>query len=507
EDEALAAVPIVAAWRAAMAHAEERDYRFRTPKFEARNPANLPDPLEQEALEALATSDLKTYHIHDHEANTIRFFAPIRLSEMCLSCHGNPADSYALWGNHDGLDPYGHRMENWKAGEVHGAYEVIQSLDDADVVYRKAVTRMALNVLVGVVLLGVILNLLLNRLVIRPVGSASALAAALADGDLSRNADFADRPDEIGALGRAFNSMIESLRDLMGQLKGGSETVKRNSTGLSTRSLQLANDSDQMNSIASTVSAAGEELSSSIRGIAGSTDDMSSMLSTVAASIEEMSATIQEVARNSVKGSEIANQASDLSRRAVEVMDRLKEASGKIGKVLEVITDIADQTNLLALNATIEAASAGEAGKGFAVVANEVKELARQTAHATEEINREIQEMQNSTITAVKSIEQINLVIEDVNQISNTIAAAVEEQSATLNEIAKSGGIANQAAQEIARRVQEGAEGTQEIAKTIQGVREAAREMDTGVKQTRENAVELAQLADTIDELVSRFQV
>ncbi len=507
QDEALGAVPIVMAWRTVMSNAEEGGYTFRTPKFNPRNPDNLPDEFEAEALAALKASDISEYHVVDKDQNSIRYFQPVRLTQNCLACHGDPATSVALWGNNEGLDPYGAKMENWKVGEIHGAYEVIQSLDEADASFAASLRKMVGMMLLAVGILAGILNWLLNLLVVKPVREATALAGKLSAGDLSHRADFSDRGDEVGQLGKSFNTMIDSLRDLMRQLKDGSETIKRNSMDLSRRSEQLADDSDQMSSISSTVSAAGEELSSSIQGIAGSTDDMSAMLSTVAQSIEEMSTTIQEVARNSVRGSEIAGQASDLSRTTVEIMGQLKGASSKIGKVLEVITDIADQTNLLALNATIEAASAGEAGKGFAVVANEVKELARQTAHATEEINREIQEMQHSTITAVDAIEQINTVIEDVNQISNTIASAVEEQSVTLNEIAKSGGVANHAAQEIARRVQEGAEGTQEIAKTIEGVREAAVEMDEGVKQTRQNAVDLSQLADTIDGLVSQFQV
>jgi methyl-accepting chemotaxis protein len=450
---------------------------------------------------------LDEYSMKDSETNSLRYFRAVRLSETCMNCHGDPATSQELWGNNLGLDPYGGPMENWKVGEIHGAYEVIQSLDSADAMIAASVKRTGIFMLVGLVLLGFGLNWGLKRLVITPLGHSIALAERLSRGDLTEEADFADRSDEIGEMGRAFNVMIEGLRDLMNELQSGSNMLKGTSSSLADRSDSLVSDSEKMASVSNTVSSAGEELSTSIQGIAGSAEDMSQMLNTVASSIEEMSASVQEVAKSSVRGSDIAEQANRQSHSTVEIMKQLKSASSKIGKVLDVITDIADQTNLLALNATIEAASAGDAGKGFAVVANEVKELARQTTQATEEINREINEMQSSTVTAVDAIEQINTVIVEVNDISSSIAAAVEEQSATLNEIAKSGGVANAAAQEITRRVHEGAEGTQEISRTIQGVREAAMATDEGVRETRGSAGQLSQLADTMDTLVSRFQV
>jgi methyl-accepting chemotaxis protein len=506
-DQALGAVPIVAAWRSVMANAEAGGYEFKVPKFDPRNPDNLPDTLEAEALEYLMTSNAEEYYVHDPESNTIRYFQPVKLTEACMLCHGDPATSEELWGNSQGLDPTGAKMENWKVGQVHGAFEVVQSLDQADAAFGAAVGKMGLVILIGLALMTVVLQWSMKKLFVAPLSEAVGYANQIAGGDLAAEFQDSGRKDEIGDLSGALGTMTLNLRDLIAGLKQGSSTLKDSSVSLGSQSDKLAEDSESMTDVANTVSSAGEELSTSISGIASSAEDMSTMLNTVAASIEEMTASITEVAKSSVRSSEIADNANRKSNQAVQVMDQLKSASAKIGKVLDVITDIADQTNLLALNATIEAASAGEAGKGFAVVANEVKELARQTTQATEEINREICEMQASTATAVESVEAISKVIEEVNEISTSIASAVEEQSATLNEISKSGGVANQAAQEITRRVQEGAKGTQEISRTIQAVREGVIETDKGIQATRRNAGELGQLADKMDELVTRFHL
>jgi methyl-accepting chemotaxis protein len=188
-------------------------------------------------------------------------------------------------------------------------------------------------------------------------------------------------------------------------------------------------------------------------------------------------------------------------------MDRLGTSSKEIGKVIEVINDIADRTNLLALNATIEAASAGEAGKGFAVVANEVKELAKQTAQATDQISRQIEEMQNNPGSAVKAIEDITAIIEEINVISHTIVAAVEEQSATVNEIAKSVGGASQAATEIAKNVGESAKGLVEISSNIQGVNTAATDTSNGVGQLKESIQDMGDLVSGLQKVLGQFKV
>jgi methyl-accepting chemotaxis protein len=206
-----------------------------------------------------------------------------------------------------------------------------------------------------------------------------------------------------------------------------------------------------------------------------------------------MSASIKEIAKNAHESAKVATGAVKVAEETNQVVGKLGDSSIEIGQVIKVITSIAQQTNLLALNATIEAARAGEAGKGFAVVANEVKELAKQTAKATEDISRKIEAIQGDTKNAVGAISQISEVIKQVNDISNTIATAVEEQNATTNE--------------MARNVTEAASGSSEIAKNISGVAEAARNTAQGANDSAKASQSLAEISTKLREMVAQFKL
>ena len=251
-------------------------------------------------------------------------------------------------------------------------------------------------------------------------------------------------------VGKATNKTADTLR-------GSMELLGQNVQALSSSAEELTASSQQM-------SANAEETSSQANIVSAGAEQVNKNLQTVAAGTEEMSASIKEIAKNAHESAKVATSAVKAAEDTNQIVNKLGDSSNEIGQVIKVITSIAQQTNLLALNATIEAARAGEAGKGFAVVANEVKELAKQTAKATEDISRKIEAIQGDTKNAVGAIGQISEVIKQVNDISNTIAAAVEEQNATTNE--------------MARNVGEAAKGSGEITKNIGGVAEAAQEHD-----------------------------
>ena len=315
---------------------------------------------------------------------------------------------------------------------------------------------------------------------------------AQGEGDLTKRL-HAGSQDEIGELAKFFNTFMEKLQGIIKNITENSTTLSSASEELSAVSTQLAANAEEMTNQSNTVASATEQATANVNNISAAAEQMSSGVSTVATAIEEMSSSLNEVAKNCQKENLIASNANNQAKSTRELMERLGVSSKEIGKVIEVINDIADQTNLLALNATIEAASAGEAGKGFAVVANEVKELAKQTAQATDQISRQIEEMQNSTGSAVKAIEEITRIIEEINTISHTIVSAVEEQSATVNEIAKNVG--------------ESAKGLSEVSSNIQGVNKAATDTAGGVQNIRQSSQDLAKLAVVLQKIVGQFKV
>jgi len=285
--------------------------------------------------------------------------------------------------------------------------------------------------------------------------------------------------DALTGVGIATNKTVDTLHVSM-------KSIAQNSHALSSSSQQLAATSQQMSSNA-------EETSAQANTVATATQQVTTNLNSVATGAEEMTSTVQSISSNAGEAAKIASDAVRTANSANTTVAKLGESSAEIGQVIKVITSIAQQTNLLALNATIEAARAGEAGKGFAVVANEVKELAKQTAKATEDISQKITAIQDDTKRAVESIGSITSVINQINDISGTIATAVEQQSATTNE--------------MSRNVQEAAKGSGEISHNIQGVAVAAESTTRGAQDTLKAAQQLTQMASELRGLVEQFKL
>ena len=291
------------------------------------------------------------------------------------------------------------------------------------------------------------------------------------------------------------------------RIAGNVNTVASSATELAATATQLASGAEETTNQSAQVAAAAEEMSTNMSGMSASTEQMSANIKVVASAIEELTASISEVAKSAERAAGVAGNAAQLVNASNAQIGELGNAADEIGKVIEVIQDIAEQTNLLALNATIEAARAGDAGKGFAVVATEVKELAKQTATATEDIRKRIEGIQGSTSCAVKSIGDISEVIKQVNDLSRTIASAVEEQSITTKEIAKNVAQSSTAAQTVARNVAESATATQEITRNIVGVDQAAKQTVQGADQTKVTGSELSQIAEELQSAVGQFKV
>jgi len=328
----------------------------------------------------------------------------------------------------------------------------------------------------------------------------------IAAGDFTKRLQIR-KADEIGELAAYVDTVVDKLQESLRNVADSTRTLSASSEGLSMVSAELATGAQTTSAQANSVAATGEQLSANINTIATGAEEMSTSVSTVATAVEEMSTSLSEVAKNCEQESRIASDADAQAKNTRELMEKLGESAGEIGKVVEVINSIAEQTNLLALNATIEAASAGEAGKGFAVVANEVKELAKQSGQATEQISQQIKNMQSNTQNAVRAIEEIAKVIEQVSGISSSIAAAVEQQSSTTSEIARNIGGASQAANEIARNVQDAAKAAHEVSANIQEVDKVSHQTAAGAAETKGSAQELAGLASRLQQIVEQFKV
>ena len=340
----------------------------------------------------------------------------------------------------------------------------------------------------------------------RPIQLGTTFAQEMAKGDFTQTLDI-DQKDEIGVLASALNEMVRTLRALFKELAQGAVTLSSSSTELSAISAQMTAGSEQTSLRSSGVASAAEEMSANMTSVAAATEQASTNMNMVAAASEEMTATISEIAESAEKAREITHTAVIEAKEASDTVDQLGHAAREIGKVTESITEISEQTNLLALNATIEAARAGDAGKGFAVVANEIKELAKQAAQASDEIKKKIVGIQDSTQGTVAQIGQISGVINQVNEIVSTIAAAVEEQSVTTREIAGNVTHAAQGMAEVTENVAQSSTVAAEIARDIAEVNQAAAEISTSSAQVSDSAESLSKLAETLRISADRCKV
>ena len=349
------------------------------------------------------------------------------------------------------------------------------------------------------------------------------LVKAAIKGDLSTRADAAKHYGDIrkivDGVNHTLGAVVGPLKDVaavLDRLAGGDLTVqltgeytgdfKKLSDAVNTLALQvrsaiqqignntkaLVSAAEELNKVSQQMGASAEETAAQSNVVSAASSQVTNNVASVATAADEMGASIKEIAKNTAEATQVATTAVRTAEATNVTIGKLGQSSAEIGQVIKVITSIAQQTNLLALNATIEAARAGEAGKGFAVVANEVKELAKETAKATEDISRKIEAIQNDTKGAVAAIGQIGTVIGQINDIQTTIASAVEEQSATTNE--------------ISRNLAEAAKGTTDISHNIAGVAEAARSTTAGASETQKSAQTLERMAAELQGLVGQFK-
>ena len=308
------------------------------------------------------------------------------------------------------------------------------------------------------------------------IDGVAATLERVVDGDLTARAVVAG-DDQVTHLTKALHAALDRIGAAFSNIGDGVVALSRASEDLS--------------HVGSTLNASADDTSRQAGVVAAASEQAGKNVQTVATGTEEMSVTIKEIAKNAAEAAKVATAAVSRAQRTNDLVGKLGESSTEIGNVLKVITSIAEQTNLLALNATIEAARAGEAGKGFAVVANEVKELAKETARATEDITRKIEAIQADTTSAVSAIGEITNVIGQINDIQTTIASAVEEQAATTNE--------------MGRNLHELAQASNEIAQNVTTVAASAGSTSDCSAQTRSAATQLQELSRSLDDQMRKF--
>lgn len=431
---------------------------------------------DMKAYEPLISSD-EEHRLYDGISAAWSKYLDVNRQVIALEQQANAADAIKLSSTSGTklFDDFASQLENDTELNDKGAQAAKASAANS---YETA-KYWLVGLSVGAVALGLLVAIGLARAIASSTTEMLAAIEQIAANNLAVADMNVKSHDEIGRAGEALNKMKNNLHQVIESIAETAQQVAAASEEFSSTSQQITANSEEATAQANTVSAATEQVSRNLQ--------------TVATGAEEMSATIKDIAKNAGEAAKVASEAVKNAQTTNAIVSKLGESSAEIGQVIKVITSIAQQTNLLALNATIEAARAGEAGKGFAVVANEVKELAKQTAKATEDISQKINAIQEDTKGAVEAIGTISGIINQINDISNTIATAVEEQSVTTNE--------------MSRNVVEAAKGSEAITQNITGVAQAAQNTSSSAHDSQKAASQLADMSSQLRRLVEQFSL
>lgn len=411
-------------------------------------------------------------------------------------------------------DKIGYAMgfEPWKWMVGTGVY--VDDIDSMVALHRREVSSRTRTVILGTILLALVAMGVVSAATVVALRKALAPLDALQDGmakAASGDADLRRRlevlhGDEVGKVSTSFNAFMASLQGTVSQVGNTTRTLSATTEELSTMSSAMAGESSNLAAGSREVAGLIQQASSSLGGVASSASTATASVSTLAAAIEEMNASLREVARTGQQELQCASKARERAIVTKAAMAKLDEVIDGVGGILEAIEQIADQTKLLALNATIEAARAGEAGKGFAVVAGEVKQLAQQTASATSEIQQRIAMMREGEQQAMSAFADVEQVIDEVHQMSQVVGSAVEEQSATVGEIARTVGVVDREVASIAKAVELAASGLAGSSGNLGEVDSGVERMGSSIGQVDIAIQELARLATELDGAMRRFK-
>jgi methyl-accepting chemotaxis protein len=491
----LAAVPVAKAWTVVGKQGEQGGFELRTPRQNPRNPKNVPDAEEREALDYfVAHPEAKEFVRVNEERNVIRYFRPVRLLEECLICHGDPATSETLWGNSDGRDLLGYPMEGKKAGDLHGAFEIVKSLDPMDAMLRRQILKTAGLLLVALMGICALTFVVIKQQVVVPftVLGLRLQDMAQGDGDLTKRLKVAGKT-EVAWLSSSFNKFLGKVQKTVTEIIKTGTKIAGQSESLSAITAELSNGvHEQQNGTG--------QVKQAMAAMIASVDNIASNAYTTARAAQEAD---QEAKAGYTMVQEVKQAIDQLAsevERGARVINELNEYSTNIGSVIDVIRSIAEQTNLLALNAAIEAARAGEQGRGFAVVADEVRVLASRTQKSTQEIQETIQRLQEtakrasqvmaeSQNRAVLSVEKVNAAGEKLDHITSMVNTITTENA------------------NIAAAVEQQSRMSQDIDRNIERIGQMVAATAKEAERTGEVSHLLAQLAEDLKTAISYFKI
>ena len=515
------AIPVISTFNAIKKSGENTIFQFRTPVINPRNSLNKAVENDLPVLEKLKKENLQDYYYIDHKTNRLHYYQALRMNEHCVKCHGDPSLSEKLWGNRNGMDITGNRMEGYRTGDFYGAMVLTYRLDALSPGFiRNLVINNTFSLFIF--LAGILIIIFIVKKALKPLDD---VAMALEDinhgeGDLTHKIDIRAH-DEVGHVAELFNQLMEQLAAMIKTIIIASDHIAHSSIEMTNSSGLLANVAQNQAASIEETSGEMESIKATIDHVFETTKDQAARSGNNRVLMEKHSESINQISKTAQNASRMADDTfryaidgEQVLGQTVDGMKEINESSNRITDFVSIINDISDQINLLSLNASIEAARAGDHGKGFAVVAEEIAKLAEQTAGSTGEIkklileSRKKVEMGSSLVT--KTADSLRLIITNVKntaELMEEIAKASVELDATSRKAAENAKGVNKMSEEISTMMQEQSISSNSIINAISKINEITQSVASGSEELAASSEELSSQSELLNNLVKRFKI